>query len=260
LLLFKFKPRTPGTRIKSATTCLNIYNKKHSFFFFKKTKKSGRFFSGLITTRHRKNAKNFFTFSFKNFLILKKTIGIVVSFFFLKNSKYFSLIKYSDGSFSILPATSNIFLGSYFFFYFSPFFYSFVKPSYLVCTFLYLLSPSTLISFISSSKFFKAKYCRSAGTYSQVNFLSVEKNFLQVTLPSGLKKNFNIFCSCFIGRSANELKKFVIKGKASVNVLLGVRPTVRGNAMNPIDHPHGGRTKTNQPEVSPWGWVAKHNK
>jgi large subunit ribosomal protein L2 len=35
--------------------------------------------------------------------------------------------------------------------------------------------------------------------------------------------------------------------------------TVRGVAMNPIDHPHGGRTKTNKPEVSPWGWVTKHS-
>lgn len=246
-----FKPLTPGTRIKKSTMCLNIYNTKHKLFFFKKTKKAGRFFSGLITTRHRKNPKNFFTYSFKNIFILKKTLGIVVSFFFLKNNKYFSLIKYSDGSYSVLPATSNIFIGSFFFFYSSSLFLSFVKPNYLVFTFLNLLVPSTLVSFISFSSFFKAKYCRAAGTYSQINFFSLDKNFLQLTLPSGNKKNFNFLCSCFIGRAANELKKFSIKGKAGLNVLLGVRPTVRGNAMNPIDHPHGGRTKTNQPEVSP---------
>jgi large subunit ribosomal protein L2 len=34
---------------------------------------------------------------------------------------------------------------------------------------------------------------------------------------------------------------------------------VRGVAMNPVDHPHGGRTKTNKPEVSPWGWVTKYS-
>ena len=49
-------------------------------------------------------------------------------------------------------------------------------------------------------------------------------------------------------------------GKAGRNRWLGVRPTVRGVAMNPVDHPHGGNTKTNSPEVSPWGWVAKRNK
>ena len=40
----------------------------------------------------------------------------------------------------------------------------------------------------------------------------------------------------------------------------GFKPKVRGVARNPVDHPHGGRTKTNQPEVSIWGWVAKRNK
>ena len=41
---------------------------------------------------------------------------------------------------------------------------------------------------------------------------------------------------------------------------MGFRPNVRGVAMNPVDNPHGGRTKTNSPELTPWGKIAKKNK
>lgn len=46
-------------------------------------------------------------------------------------------------------------------------------------------------------------------------------------------------------------------GKAGINRNFGIRPTVRGVAMNPVDHPHGGRTKTNSPELTPWNKIAK---
>jgi len=49
-------------------------------------------------------------------------------------------------------------------------------------------------------------------------------------------------------------------GKAGINMNRGYRPTVRGVAKNPVDHPHGGRTKTNSPERTPWGKTAKYNK
>lgn len=67
---------------------------------------------------------------------------------------------------------------------------------------------------------------------------------------------------CFVisGRNSKQDYKFNRLGKAGLNYLMGKKPNVRGVAKNPVDHPHGGRTKTNQPEVSPWGWVAKRNK
>lgn len=54
--------------------------------------------------------------------------------------------------------------------------------------------------------------------------------------------------------------RFLIPGKAGFLKIVGKKSKVRGVARNPVDHPHGGRTKTNQPEVSIWGWVAKRNK
>ena len=62
-----------------------------------------------------------------------------------------------------------------------------------------------------------------------------------------------------VGEVSNEENWLVNIGKAGRSRWLGIRPTVRGTAMNPVDHPHGGRTKTNKPEVSPWGWVTKYS-
>lgn len=70
-------------------------------------------------------------------------------------------------------------------------------------------------------------------------------------LPSGFKKYFNGYSICLLGRNNNLNKKYLILSKASFNYLLGKKSSVRGVAKNPVDHPHGGRTKTNKPEVSP---------
>lgn len=78
-------------------------------------------------------------------------------------------------------------------------------------------------------------------------------------LPSGKEQKVALVARAVLGRNSNIHHKRELTGKAGTNRLRGIRPTVRGVAMNPVDHPHGGRTKTVQPEVSPWGWVAKHN-
>ena len=71
------------------------------------------------------------------------------------------------------------------------------------------------------------------------------------------KKIFNWFSTCFIGRNSNVYDKYSVLGNYKNNFFLKKKQSVRGVAMNPVDHPHGGRTKTNKPEVSPWGWIAK---
>lgn len=53
-----------------------------------------------------------------------------------------------------------------------------------------------------------------------------------------------------LGRNSKQDHRFNILGKAGTNIVFGIKPKVRGVARNPVDHPHGGRTKTNQPEVS----------
>lgn len=78
-------------------------------------------------------------------------------------------------------------------------------------------------------------------------------------MPSNEKKILKGDILCLVGRNSNINKKYEVFGKASTSYFFGKKIVVRGVAKNPVDHPHGGRTKTNKPEVSPWGWVTKHS-
>jgi len=80
-----------------------------------------------------------------------------------------------------------------------------------------------------------------------------------VILPTKKKKHFSGDTFVTLGRNSNIIKYYTVVGKAGKNRLQGIRSHVRGVAMNPVDHPHGGRTKSNSPEVSLWGWVTKKN-
>jgi len=99
----------------------------------------------------------------------------------------------------------------------------------------------------------------SSGVYCQLLELKNNLNLALIKLPSNKKMLVSSLSFCITGRVSNLNKKYEIFSKASYNILLGKKPSVRGVAKNPVDHPHGGRTKTNKPEVSPWGWVTKNS-
>jgi large subunit ribosomal protein L2 len=84
----------------------------------------------------------------------------------------------------------------------------------------------------------KAKLARSAGTYAQV--MGLEEDMVRLRLPSGEIRLFKGECMATIGQVSNVDHKHVKSGKAGRSRHLGIRPTVRGTAMNPVDHPHGG--------------------
>ena len=103
-----------------------------------------------------------------------------------------------------------------------------------------------------------AKIARSAGT--SATLLAREGVYAQVRLRSGEVRKIHIECRATIGEVANEEHSLRQLGKAGVKRWMGIRPTVRGVAMNPIDHPHGGgegRTGTGMPPVDPWGNLTK---
>lgn len=102
------------------------------------------------------------------------------------------------------------------------------------------------------------KLCRSAG--STATLMAREAEWAQVTLPSGEIRRIPATCRATIGTMGNSDHMNVVIGKAGRNRWKGIRPTVRGTAMNPIDHPHGGgegRTKGGRHPVSPSGKSAK---
>ena len=103
-----------------------------------------------------------------------------------------------------------------------------------------------------------AQLARAAG--ASVQLLAREGDYAQVRLRSGEIRKVHINCRATIGEVGNEEHSLESIGKAGRVRWRGVRPTVRGVAMNPIDHPHGGgegKTAAAQDPVSPWGTLSK---
>ncbi len=103
-----------------------------------------------------------------------------------------------------------------------------------------------------------AVMCRSAGT--SATLMAREAGWAQISLPSGEIRRIPSACKATIGKVGNSDHMNVVLGKAGRARWLGRRPHVRGTAMNPIDHPHGGgegRTKGGRHPVSPTGLSAK---
>jgi large subunit ribosomal protein L2 len=104
-----------------------------------------------------------------------------------------------------------------------------------------------------------AQMIRSAGSWGQL--MAKEDRYAQIRLPSGVVRRVLIECRATIGQIGNIEHEIVRLGKAGRKRWLGIRPTVRGLAMNPVDHPHGGGEgksgQGNPHPVSPWGQKTK---
>ena len=100
-----------------------------------------------------------------------------------------------------------------------------------------------------------AQVARSAGASARL--LAREGTYAQVRLRSGEIRKVHIECRATIGEVGNEEHGLRQIGKAGATRWRGIRPTVRGETMNPVDHPHGGRTRGNRHPVSPWGTPTK---
>ena len=103
-----------------------------------------------------------------------------------------------------------------------------------------------------------AQMARSAG--ASVQLLAKEGPYAQLRMRSGEIRKVSIECRATIGEVGNSEHSLRSLGKAGATRWRGIRPTVRGVAMNPVDHPHGGgegRTGTKRDPVSPWGTLTK---
>jgi large subunit ribosomal protein L2 len=116
-----------------------------------------------------------------------------------------------------------------------------------------LIPSGTLIHSLSQNGI--SKYARSAGTFIQI--IQKGANESKIKLSSGTIKTISNNSIGTIGCVSNSQQNSVRIGKAGRSRLLGKRPSVRGVAMNPVDHPHGGRTNGGRPSVTPWGIPTK---
>ena len=104
-----------------------------------------------------------------------------------------------------------------------------------------------------------AAIARSAGT--SIQLMGKEGKYAIVRMPSSEMRRVLLTCRATVGEVGNAEHANIRIGKAGRSRWLGIRPTVRGTVMNPVDHPHGGGEGKNhtsgRPSVSPWGQPAK---
>lgn len=176
------------------------------------------------------------------------SLGIILFSFYDPNrtsfvSVFFDFLKYR---FSYVLAITGVVAGSIF-------------SSSLVLTDFFLGYRSllnkhitgSLLSAISLPAKAYPQYALSAGTYCQL--LQKGSHSCRIRLPSN--KILTLSANCFgsLGTISNISHNLIVLGKAGRNRLLGYRPKVRGIAMNPVDHPHGGRANGGMAWRTPWG-------
>lgn len=184
--------------------------------------------------------------------------SVLLNYNFFKDKMLLGLVKYVNGSVSLVKLAHGLYIGSIF----KTILYSIklYKNILLGCrVFLGLLKKNMIIFDVDTNSNGLKKIASSNGVYCQILDLNLDLGLILIKLPSLKKKYFSKNCLVTLGRSGNIFYKFRVQGAAGYNLDKGKKPIVRGVAMNPVDHPHGGRTKTSQPEVSPWGWVTKHS-
>lgn len=102
------------------------------------------------------------------------------------------------------------------------------------------------------------KYSRANGSYSIILKKNTKLSSSIVKLPSGVKKIFSSFSSCSILESQTSFKSFMFNSSSKELIAKGLSPRSRGVAKNPVDHPHGGRTKALRYPRTPWGKTTKY--
>jgi large subunit ribosomal protein L2 len=168
-------------------------------------------------------------------------------------SAFISLIKYSDGERRYILAPENLKVGQ-----------AIVSADKQVDILpgnampLKYIPLGTIIHNIEMRAGKGGQIAKAAGSGAQV--LAKEVDYAQVRLPSSEIRNIHLDCRASIGQVGNVSHQNISIGKAGRNRWKGKRPHVRGSAMNPIDHPHGGgegKSKGGRDPVSPWGQPTK---
>jgi large subunit ribosomal protein L2 len=218
-----------------------------------KTRISGRNNKGRLTIRHRGGGHKKL-YRIIDFRRDKKEIPAkVVSFEYDPNrTARIALLAYADGEKRYILAPNGLAVGS-----------SVIageNADILVGNSLPLknIPLGTMIHNIELKKGKGGQMARSAGAAAQL--LAKESGYAQIKLPSGETRMVHLECYATIGQVGNLNSENISLGKAGRKRWLGIRPTVRGVAMNPIDHPHGGgegRTSGGRHPVSPWGVPTK---
>jgi len=242
----KLKPTSPGQRHK-IVIAKNILSKNNYLLKFLVNgfiRKKGR--SGKITVRHKGSGckKLYRLVNLGNF---KSKFIVLSNIYDPYRSSFVSLVfDLCKNYFEFISMTEFIYPGVLLVFDFEDGILD-LKLGYR--TWLKNIPMGSFIHNLSIKPESKAKFARSAGTKAQLIQKSLS-NF-KVRLPSGKILTTKHFAVANIGISSNLQNKLIVLGKAGASCLRGKRPAVRGIVMNPIDHPHGGKSNGGR-ALTPW--------
>ncbi len=252
----EFKPTSAGRRFMSAVTFEQVTEKKPEKSLVIRIKKTGgRNNAGRITTRHigGGHKKKYRVVDFRR--DKREIEGKVASIQYDPNrSANLALIHYVDGEKRYIIAPLGVKVGDRI--------VSSTKGDTEIkegnTLPLKLIPVGTLVHNVEVKPGKGAQLARSAGSFAQI--VAKEGDYATMRLPSGEVKLVHLSCIATIGQVGNIEHENISLGKAGRSRWLGIRPTVRGTAMNPVDHPLGGgegRTKGGRHPCSPWGQLAK---
>jgi large subunit ribosomal protein L2 len=254
MALIKLKPTSPGQRavVKVVTPGLHK-GKPVAGLLERKNKKAGRNNLGQITTRHQGGGhkQHYRVIDFR-----RNKDGIPAKVERLEydpnRSAHLALLCYADGERRYIIAPKGVSAGAQVM--------SGPEAAIKAGNTLPLrnIPVGTTVHCVEMLPGKGAQMARAAGT--SVQLLAREGTYAQLRLRSGEIRRVHVDCRATIGEVGNEEHNLESIGKAGRQRWRGIRPTVRGVAMNPIDHPHGGgegRTGTKRDPVTPWGQFTK---
>lgn len=230
-----FAPRSPGRRQMTGINYRELLTRKNAekSLVFGRKRDVGRNSFGRITTRHKgggaKRLLRIVDFKFD-----KKDIpGRIDSVEYDPNrTAFIGLVVYKDGEKRYMVLPKDVRPGREII--------ASAKAPILPGNRLPLgeLPPGTLVYNISLSSEGKAALVRSAGSFAEV--VAHDGGHATLKLPSGEVRKIKDDAWASVGQVSNEERNLVVIGKAGRSRHMGIRPTVRGSAMNPVDHPYGG--------------------
>ncbi|MDR3290357.1 MAG: 50S ribosomal protein L2 [Rickettsiales bacterium] len=163
---------------------------------------------------------------------------------------FIALIKYSDGIYSYILAPNKLVVGDK---VSSSKKLLDIKPGNAMP--LSIMPIGTIVHNIETTVGAGGVLARSAGNFAQL--AGKDNGCAILKLQSGEIKKFPLECLATVGSVSNADNKNITIGKAGRSRWLGIRPSVRGEVMNPVDHPHGGKTRGGRIPVSPTGVCAR---
>lgn len=247
----KYSPTTPSRRQMTSVDYSELTKKAPEKSLLKPLKKhSGRNNTGRITIRHRGGGsrRKYRVIDFKRTRDDAK--AVVTSIEYDPNrTANIALIQYDDGQKSYIIAANNLKVGDQV----ESGADADIKPGNTLQ--IAYIPVGTMIHNIELKPGKGGQLVRSAGSSAQL--MAKEGEYAQIRLPSGEVRMVSMKCRATIGQVGNIEHENVSYGKAGRTRWHGIRPTVRGVVMNPIDHPHGGgegKSPIGRPgPVTPWG-------